>query len=56
MIVPLIGPTQNFTTLAGEFQSNQQVLLEEIVLPEFKHTSYIENNNVKYSVDHAVTT
>ena len=34
-IVPWIGPTQNFTTLASEFQSNQQVLLEEIVLPEF---------------------
>ena len=42
-IVPLIGPTQNFTTLAGDFQSNQQVLLEEIVLPEFKYPSYIDS-------------
>ena len=42
-IVPLIGLIQNFTTLAGEFQSNQQILLEEIVLPEFKHTSYIDS-------------
>ena len=42
-IVPLVGPTQNFTTLAGDFQSNQQVLLEEIVLPEFKSTSYIDS-------------
>ena len=42
-IVPLIGRVQNFTTLAGNFQSNQQVLLEEIVLPEFKRTSYIDN-------------
>ena len=42
-IVPLIGLTQNFTTLAREFQSNRQVLLEKIVLPEFKHTTYIDN-------------
>ena len=42
-MVPLIGPMQNFTTLAGEFQSNRQVLLEEIVLPEFKRTSYIDS-------------
>ena len=42
-IVPLTGPTQNFTTLAGDFQSNRQVLLEEIVLPEFKRTSYIDS-------------
>ena len=42
-MVPLIGPMQNFTTLAGEFQSNRQVLLEEIVLPEFKCTAYIDS-------------
>ena len=42
-IVPLIGCIQNFTTLAGDFQSNQQALLEEIVLPEFKCTSYVDS-------------
>ena len=33
---------QIFTTLAGKFHSNQQVLLQEIVLPEFKRTAYID--------------
>jgi hypothetical protein len=42
-MVPLIGPMQNVTTLAGEFQSNRQVLLEEIVHPEFKRTAYIDS-------------
>ena len=42
-IVPFIGPTQNFTTLTGEFQSNWQVLLKGIVLPELNHTSYIDS-------------
>jgi hypothetical protein len=34
---------QNITTLAGEFQSNYQVSLEETVLPELKHTAYIDS-------------
>ena len=42
-MVPLIGPMQNFTTLADEFQSNCQVVFEEIVLPEFKYIAYIDN-------------
>jgi hypothetical protein len=42
-MVPLIGTIQNFTILAGEFQSNCQVLLEEIVLPEFKRAAYIDS-------------
>ena len=42
-MVSLIGPIQNFTTQAGEFQSDLQVSLEEIALPEFKHSSYIDS-------------
>ena len=42
-MVPLNRPMQNFTTLAGEFQSNRQVSLEEIVLPEFKRMAYIDS-------------
>ena len=34
-----------FTTLAGEFQSNRQVLLQVIVLPEFKCTVYFINHS-----------
>ena len=41
-VIPTIGDSQIFTTLAGEFHSNQQVLLQEIVLPEFKRTAYID--------------
>ena len=43
-MVPLIEPIQNITTLAGEFQSKHQVSLEEIVLPEFKSTAYIDSH------------
>ena len=39
----LINTNQIFTTLAGEFQSNRQVLLQDIVLPECKCTAYIIN-------------
>jgi hypothetical protein len=42
-MVPLIGPIQNITTLACEFQSNPQVFLEEIVLPDFKCTECIDS-------------
>ena len=40
-VKPIISTTQNFTTLAGEFQSNRQVLLKDIVLPEFKRHSIL---------------
>ena len=43
-VTPSISVNQIFTTLAGEFQSNRQVLLQDIVLPEFKHTAYIINH------------
>jgi hypothetical protein len=42
-IVPLIRPIQNFATLAGDFQSNCQVSIEEIVIPKFKHTANIDS-------------
>ena len=40
--IPTIGDNQIFTMLAGKFCSNQQVQLQEIVLPEFKRTAYID--------------
>ena len=40
-VTPSISTNQIFTTLAGEYQSNRQVLLHDIVLPEFMHTAYI---------------
>ena len=39
-----IGTNQIFTTLASQFQSHQQVLLQNIVLPKFKYTAYIDNH------------
>jgi hypothetical protein len=39
-VTPFISINQIFTTLAGDFQSNKQVLLQDIVLPEFKRTAY----------------
>ena len=39
-----ISTNQMFTTLAGEFQSNRQVLLQDIVLPEFKCMAYIQSH------------
>ena len=35
-VTPSISVNQKFTTLAGEFQSNRQVLMQDIVLPEFR--------------------
>ena len=43
-VKPSIGTNQTITTLAGEFQSNRQVLLQNIVLPEFKRTACIDNH------------
>ena len=43
-VKPFISNKQTFTTLAGEFQSNRQVVLQDIVLPEFKCTAYIDNH------------
>jgi hypothetical protein len=43
-VTPSISTNRIFTTLAGEFQSNRQVLLQDIVLPEFKCTAYIINH------------
>ena len=43
-VTPLISTNQIFTTLAGKFYSNRQVLLQDIVLPEFKPTVYIINH------------
>ena len=43
-VTPFISTNQIFTTLAGEFQSNRQVLLQDIVLPEFKGTAYIQSH------------
>ena len=42
-IKPIITKNQTFTTLAGKFQSKRQVLLQDIVLPEFKCTAYINS-------------
>ena len=41
-VKPSIGTNQIFMTLAGQFQSNLQVHLQNIVLPEFKCTAYID--------------
>ena len=41
-VIPIVGDNQIFTSLAGKLHSNQQVLLQEIVLPEFKCTAYID--------------
>ena len=38
-VKPIITKNQTFTTLAGKFQSNRQILLQDIVLPEFKRTA-----------------
>jgi hypothetical protein len=43
-VTPLISTNQIFTTLAGEFQSDRQVHLQEIILPEFECTAYIMNH------------
>ena len=43
-VTPSISTNQILTTLAGEFQSNRQVQLQDIVLPEFKRTAYIINH------------
>ena len=51
-VKPIIGTSQNFTTLAGDFRSNRQVLLKDIVLPEFKRTAYIKTTYSKYSLVH----
>ena len=42
-VKPIISRTQNFITLAGHFQSNQEVLLQDIVLSELKHMAYFKN-------------
>ena len=42
-VKPIINRTSNFTTLAGDFQSNRQVLLQDIALPEFKCMAYIKD-------------
>ena len=41
-VIPPVNKNQIFTSQAGEFQSNRQVLLQTIVLPEFKCTVYID--------------
>ena len=41
---PSIGTKQIFTTIAGQFQSQWQVLLQNKVLTEFKCTAYIDNH------------
>ena len=40
----IISRTQNFTSLAGDNQSDRQVLLQDIVLPEFKCMAYIKHH------------
>ena len=40
---PIITINQTFTTLAGKFQSNRQILLQDIVLPEFKRTACVNS-------------
>ena len=50
-VTPSISTNQIFTTLAGEFQSNKQVLLQDIVLPEFKCTAYIQSHACQVFID-----
>ena len=35
-VIPTQSNTQTFTTIAGQFESKQRVLFQNIVLPEFK--------------------
>ena len=42
-VKPIITKNQTFTTLAGKFQSNRQILLQDILLPEFKRTAYVNS-------------
>ena len=42
-IKTIITKNLTFTTLAGKFQSNRQVLLQDIILPEFKRTAYMNS-------------
>ena len=44
-VKPSIGTNQIFTTLAGQFQSNPHVCLQNIVLPELKHIAHIDNHD-----------
>ena len=43
-VTPSISTNQIFTTLAGGFQSNKQVLLQDIVLPEFNCTANVQSH------------
>ena len=41
-VVPTQSNIQTFTTIAGQFESKQRVLFQNIVLPEFKRTAKID--------------
>ena len=41
-VVPTQSKIQTFTTIAGQFESKQRVLFQNIVLPEFKRTAKID--------------
>ena len=49
-VKPSIGTNQIYTTLAGQFQSTRQVLLQNIVLPKFKCTVYINNHTCQICI------
>ena len=50
-IQSIVSRTQIFTTLAGDFQSNRHVLLQDIVLPEFKRTADIKDHVCQIFID-----
>jgi hypothetical protein len=43
-VTSLISTNQMFTTLAGEFHSDRQVLLQDTVLLEYIHTACVESH------------
>ena len=44
-VIPTQSNTQTFTTIAGQFESKQHVLFQNIVLPEFKQTAKIDSHS-----------
>ena len=44
-VIPTQSKTQTFSTIAGQFESKQRVLFQNIVLPEFKQTAKIDSHS-----------
>ena len=53
-VTPLISTNQIFTTLAGEFQSNRQVLLQDMYFQSLNVQHMFKAMHAKYSLVHAL--